>query len=326
MMGTAVEHMPVLLSQVLKFLRIRKGGIYVDCTLGLGGHSEEILAQLGGAGRLIALDWDREALEKATQRLAYGSENLQLLHQNFKNLPLVLSQLEVQAMDGCLVDLGVSSHQLDSPQRGFSFRLEGPIDMRMDTRAKTTAADLLHQLSEEELADIFWRYGEEKAARRIASAVVEGRRTSVLRTTRDLAQIVEKVKGPGQGRIHPATQVFQALRIAVNQELNGLEEFLQAAISLLKSEGRLVVISFHSLEDRIVKTLFQKAAGRCVCFRPPELCSCPRVTQVQVLTRKPVTPSSEEIHDNRRARSAKLRAVEKIQTTDHRHSREGNEA
>jgi 16S rRNA (cytosine1402-N4)-methyltransferase len=183
--------------------------------------------------------------------------------------------------------------------------------MRMDHRSGTTAADLIERLSEEELSDLFRRYGEERAARRIAAAVVERRRTSPIHSTTELAQIVEQVKGPGRGRIHPATQVFQALRIEVNSELAGLEDVLQVVISRLRSGGRLVVISFHSLEDRIIKNVFRKEAGRCVCFRPQELCGCPRIAKVRILTRKPVTPSAQEVLENPRARSAKLRAVEK---------------
>jgi len=319
-MGTAVDHMPVLLGEVLDFLRVRKKGVYVDCTLGSGGHSEEILSQLGGTGQLIALDRDQEALDRARERLGSHSKSLQVFHQNFKELPRLLPRLGVGAVDGCLLDLGVSSDQLGSPERGFSFRLEGPIDMRMDTRQETTAAQLLNECSAEELAELFWRFGEEKAGRRIATAIVEHRKLSKFRTTTDLAQVVEKVKGRGPHRIHPATLVFQALRIEVNQELVGLEEFLQQAISLLAPQGRLVVISFHSLEDRIVKTVFRKAAGKCVCFRPAEYCDCPRVEQVRILTRKPVTPTPQEIESNPRARSAKMRVVEKIeeQTTDNR--------
>ena len=183
--------------------------------------------------------------------------------------------------------------------------------MRMDHRHETTAADLIERLSEEELSDLFRRYGEEKTARRIAAAVFERRRTSPIHTTTELAQIVEQVKGPGRGRIHPATQVFQALRIEVNAELGALENVLQPVISRLRHGGRLVVISFHSLEDRIVKNFFRKAAGHCVCFRPQELCSCPRMAEVRILTRKPVTPFAQEVQENPRARSAKLRAVEK---------------
>jgi 16S rRNA (cytosine1402-N4)-methyltransferase len=311
MIGATVEHLPVLLDEVIKLLQVRKEGVYVDCTLGLGGHSEQILSRLGGTGQLIGLDRDGEALKEASDRLGSRNDNLQLLQESFGNLPQVLDGLQVQALDGCLLDLGISSLQLDSPQRGFSFRREGPLDMRMDPRSGTTAADLIERLSEEELSDLFRRYGEEKAARRIAAAVVECRSTSPIHTTTELAQIVEQVKGPGRGRIHPATKVFQALRIEVNSELAELENVLQAVISRLRPGGRLVVISFHSLEDRIAKNIFRKAAGRCVCFRPQELCSCPRIVEVRILTRKPVTPSPQEILGNPRARSAKLRAVEK---------------
>ena len=204
-MGIAVDHMPVLLTEVLDFLRVRKEGIYVDCTQGSGGHSEEVLSQLEGTGQLIALDRDQEALDRARERLGSHSKNLQVFHQNFKELPSLLSRLGIGAVDGCLLDLGVSSNQLDSPERGFSFRLEGPLDMRMDTRQETTAAQLLNECSAEELAEIFWRYGEEKAARRISTAIVEHRKSSKFYTTTDLAQIVEKVKGRrGRPRIHPS--------------------------------------------------------------------------------------------------------------------------
>jgi 16S rRNA (cytosine1402-N4)-methyltransferase len=311
MIGVVVKHLPVLLDEVLKLLQVRKEGVYVDCTLGLGGHSEAILSRLEGTGQLIALDWDQEALDEASDRLGNRHDNLQILQESFQNLPQLLNGLRIRALDGCLMDLGVSSLQLDSPPRGFSFRQEGPLDMRMGPRSETTAADLIDRLSEEELAQLFRRNGEEKAARRIASAVVEHRRHSPIGTTTELARIVERVKGPGRGRIHPATQVFQALRIEVNSELAELESALQAVISLLKPGGRLGVISFHSLEDRIVKNVFRKAAGRCVCFRPREVCSCPRITEVKMLTRKPVTASEQEVRENPRARSAKLRAVEK---------------
>jgi 16S rRNA (cytosine1402-N4)-methyltransferase len=311
MIGAVVEHLPVLVDEVLKLLQVREAGVYVDGTLGLGGHSEQILSQLEGTGQLIALDWDGKALKEASDRLGSRHENLQLLQESFKNLPQILNGLQVQALDGCLLDLGVSSFQLDSPQRGFSFRREGPLDMRMDDRGETTAADLIDRLSEKALADLFRRYGEEKAARRIASALVQRRRQVPIRTTTELAQIVQEVKGSGRGRIHPATQVFQALRIEVNSELAELEKVLQEVISLLKPGGRLVVISFHSLEDRIVKNTFRKAAGRCVCFRPQELCGCSQMIEVKILTRKPVIPSAQEVQENPRARSAKLRAVEK---------------
>ncbi len=311
MIETIVDHVPVLTQQVLEALRVREGGTYVDCTLGFGGHAKEILSQLRGRGQLLAFDRDRETLEQTRQRLAADFDNFQAFHENYKNLPIVLRHLQIPQLDGCLLDLGVSSIQLDSPDRGFSFRLEGPLDMRMDLQQQTTAADLVNELPEDSLVELFRKYGEERSARRIAAAVIERRRRSRFQTTTDLAELVEQVKGPGSGRLHPATRVFQALRIEVNQELAGLDEFLKETVSLLAPGGRLAVISFHSLEDRIVKRVFQMEAGKCICFRPVELCTCPRKQTVEVLTKKPIRPSQTEVLKNRRARSAKLRAIEK---------------
>ena len=312
-MNTVAEHIPVLVSESLELLRVQPGGVYVDCTVGLGGHAEPILSRLGGRGQLIGLDRDGQALQKARERLQERFKNFQLYQENFKNLLLVLHSLEIPYIDGCLLDLGVSSHQLSSKERGFSFREDGPLDMRMDLEQKTTAADLLNELSEERLAEIFLRYGEERSARKIARAIAERRRGLTFQTTRQLAQLVEEVAGWRRGsRLHPATQVFQALRIEVNQELAGLDKFLQEGIDSLTSTGRLVAIGFHSLEDRIVKRIFRIKAGKCVCFRPGELCTCPRVETVRILTQKAVLPSALEVETNPRSRSAKLRAVEKI--------------
>lgn len=309
-MIVVAEHTPVLLNESLRLLRVKPGGLHVDCTVGLGGHSHQILSQLQGSGQLIGLDRDGQALEKARERLQTEFGNFRLLHENFKNLGEVLSGLEIHHLDGCLVDLGASLHQLRSPHRGFSFQEEGPLDMRMDTQQRVTAAQLVNELPERTLSEIFSRYGEERAARKIAAAIVRTRRSSKFRTTRELAELVEQIKGR-RSRLHPATQVFQALRIEVNQELAGLEEFLQDTVGCLAAGGRLVVISFHSLEDRIVKKTFRKEAGKCVCFRLPELCTCPRVKRVNVLTPKPIVPSTEEVEKNPPSRSAKLRAVEK---------------
>ena len=317
-MNATLEHTPVLLEQVLQFLQIRTGGTYVDCTVGLGGHAERILGRLEGSGRFIALDRDGEALEETRERLAPSHPNLQLFHENFKNLPLILNRQKIDKIDGCLVDLGVSSRQLNSAQRGFSFRREGPLDMRMDARQKTTAADLVNHLSEERLTELFRRYGEETSAPKIAASIIQQRNASTITTTSELSGVVESVKGKIRGRLHPATRVFQALRIEVNQELTGLDEFLKQTISFLTPGGRLLVISFHSLEDRIVKTVFRKESGKCVCFRPPDLCNCPKTVIVHILTRKPVTPDVEEIETNPRARSAKLRVAEKIKETSKR--------
>ena len=310
-MDTTVEHLPVLTSESLELLQVKREGVYVDCTVGLGGHAEKILSRLEGTGRLVALDRDPEGLEIARNRLK-GIKNAECYHENFRNLPLILNQLGIAKIDGCLVDLGVSSYQLAQPERGFSFRQEGPLDMRMDRQQKSSAADLVNELSESKLVEIFRRYGEEPAAKRIAAAIVKRRKMAKLRTTAQLAELVERVKGSRRGsRLHPATRIFQALRIEVNQELAALEEFLAVAVGHLAEKARLVVISFHSLEDRLVKTVFKKEAGRCVCFRPAELCICPRKENVRILTKRPVKPSLEEIEQNPRARSAKLRAVEK---------------
>jgi len=307
-----VKHKPVLPKEVIDLLQVKPGGVYADCTIGLGGHSEAILESLAGTGTLIGLDRDHDALVMAEERLKSHS-NFRLLNENFKNLPLVVQRLGLEGLDGCLVDLGVSSLQFDSPDRGFSFRQEGPLDMRMDRRESVRASQLLNQLSESRLTEIFREYGEEKSARRIAAEIVKVRRTSPLHTTSELADLVERVKGRRPGsRIHSATQVFQALRIEVNQELQGLDQFLGETINLLRKGGRLVVISFHSLEDRIVKRVFRQMAGRCTCFRPPHLCACPRVRLVEVLTPRPLGPTPEEIEENPRARSAKLRAVERL--------------
>ena len=308
----AARHMPVLLDEAIGLLKVRKGGTYVDGTVGLGGHTARILESLGGEGKVIAIDRDEEALEQARDRLLSHGGIVSFHHENFRNLPLLLNGLGWDGMDGCLLDLGVSSFQLESAGRGFSFRLEGPLDMRQDRRSRTTAADLVNGLSEEELARIFWRYGEERRSRAIAREIVRQREQAPLRTTVQLAELVKRVKSARyRGKTHPATKVFQALRIRVNQELEGLDRFLEEVIHLLHPGGRLVVISFHSLEDRIVKTVFRRSAGRCVCFRPAELCTCPRVSKGRILTARPLVPGKRELIENPRSRSARLRAFEK---------------
>lgn len=312
MIAAMVEHKPVLAQKAVEYLQVRPGGVYVDCTVGGGGHSELILKGLSGRGKLITLDRDAESLSLARQRLGESSL-VEFHHENFKNLPLLLRHRRVGRIDGCLVDLGVSAHQLLDPERGFSFQQEGPLDMRMDRRQRISAEQLVNELPEPRLAELFRRYGEEPQAARIAAAIVRRRAQAKLGTTRELAELVAQVKGGRRGRpLHPATRVFQALRIAVNQELEGLEQFFSEVITVLGPEGRLVVISFHSLEDRIAKTVFKQEAGKCVCFRPAHLCRCPRLQRVRILTPKPVRPSFQELEDNPRARSAKLRAVERL--------------
>jgi 16S rRNA (cytosine1402-N4)-methyltransferase len=313
MIIVATEHQPVMLEKSIELLKVRPGGIYVDCTLGMGGHAECVLERLDGRGHLLALDRDRDSLGIAQKRFSDRFDNIEFHHENFKNLPLVLSNLGLKRIDGCLVDLGVSSYQLKQADRGFSFREDGPLDMRLDRDQRLTAAQLVNQLPATELSKILKEFGEERYAKRIADAITERRKHSKFQTTRELADLIEKVKPRSRGRkTHPATQVFQALRIAVNQELDALDSFLSTVVESLEVGGRLVVISFHSLEDRIVKRTFQLAAGRCICRRPRELCTCPRISRVRPVTRKPVTPNIEEILSNPSARSAKLRAVERI--------------
>jgi 16S rRNA (cytosine1402-N4)-methyltransferase len=307
-----LEHTSVLLKESISFLNPYPGGNYVDCTLGLGGHAEEILENLHGEGLLIALDRDIHSLEHAKKRLGERYKNALFFRDNFKNLALILGNLGIDRIDGCLIDLGVSFYQLTDPRRGFSFRETGPLDMRMDQGHPLTAEHLINHLTEDELAEVIRKYGEEPQARKIAAAIVRNRKNRRIRTTTDLADLVESVKGRDRrSKIHPATRVFQALRIEVNQELSGLGKFLSNTIQLLTTGGRLAVISFHSLEDRIVKKTFQLEAGRCICFKPGDLCRCPRIKNVEILTRKPIGPSQEEVTANPSARSAKLRVVER---------------
>ena len=306
-----MEHIPVLLRPAVDLLKVRPGGVYVDCTLGLGGHSSAILQRLEGRGRLVALDRDPEALKLARSRLAESYSNFTLHRTNFGRLDDVLKAESLTSIDGCLADLGCSSLQLDSPNRGFSFRHRGPLDMRMDQAGETTAAQLINHLSADRLAEIFRKYGQEPQARLIAGAIVGRRQSTPLETTQQLVALVEEIKPRRKRRRHPATLVFQALRIAINNELEELENLLRNALEALKPGGRLVVIAFHSLEDRLTKRSFRLAAGRCLCFKPADLCQCPRRRRVEILTPSPITTSAEEQALNPRCRSARLRAVGK---------------
>ncbi len=305
-------HTPVLLKEAVTQLALRRGGLYVDCTVGGGGHAREILRACGPEGQLVGLDWDEEAIPQARERLSEWGARVQLVRANYVELERVLMSLGVTTVDGVLFDLGVSSRQFDAPERGFSFQREGPLDMRMSRQLGATARDVLRTASLEELARIFRIYGEEKRARAIARKIVSEREHAPVETTTQLAQLVERVLGPKRRAIHPATRVFQALRIAVNHELDNLKRGLEAATKFLKSGGRLAVISFHSLEDRIVKQYFAEQSSGCIC--PPDLpaCVCGRQPVLRVVTRKPLTPGEAEIRANPRARSAKLRVAEKI--------------
>ncbi|MCK9520410.1 MAG: 16S rRNA (cytosine(1402)-N(4))-methyltransferase RsmH [Dehalococcoidia bacterium] len=311
-------HIPVLLDEVLHYLAVREGGRYIDGTTGLGGHSEAIARAMGEHGRLLCIDQDREALEFARTRLAPFGRRVSFVHGNFRDIAQIARSEGFDSVDGILLDIGVSSLQLDSAERGFAFGLEGPLDMRMDPSAGgITAAEIVNTWDERELADLFFEYGEERQSRRIARAIVRARPLS---TTWELARAVEQAVGGarGQTQIHPATKVFLALRIRVNGELDSLDAALPQAHSLLGSGtdgrpgGRLVVISFHSLEDRIVKRYFRREASDCLC--PPELpvCQCGHKATLRELTRRAIRPSEAETAANPRARSAVLRAAERI--------------
>ena len=312
--GMGAPHRPVLLRETIELLRPEQGGLFIDGTLGLGGHSEAIL-EAAGEARVIGIDRDREALKFATERLARFGERFRGVHANFREMARVAAELGAREVRGILVDLGVSSLQFDAADRGFSFRQDAPLDMRMDAESdEETAADLLAHLSEEEIARIIFEYGEERRSRRIARWIVEKReRGEPIRRTRELAELVARAVGWRKTEhIHPATRTFQALRIAVNRELEGLGEFVESAIDLLEGDGRFVAISFHSLEDRVMKQVLRRLSGHCEC--PPRIpvCVCGARRAVEVLIRRPITPSEIEIEENPRARSAKLRACRKI--------------
>ena len=311
---TTFHHLSVLPDEVIQFLNPRQGGIYLDGTLGGGGHAGLILERCIPDGMLIGMDQDQEALRAAGRRLADYGTALLLVHANFGELEQHLDRLGVPALDGLILDLGVSSHQLDSAGRGFSFQQDAPLDMRMDTSRGETAADLLNDLPEQELERIIKEYGEERWAKRIAAFIVRARQESAIETTMQLVDIVKGAvpKAKWEERIHPATRTFQAIRIAVNRELESLEKGLRAAMDRLKPGGRGVVISFHSLEDRIVKHIFREYAAGCTCPRNFPVCACNNTPRVRVLTGKPVTATMQEIEANARSRSAKLRAVERL--------------
>ncbi len=312
----APVHLPVMLEQVLSFLQPCLGGDMLDGTLGGGGHAAALLEASRGRGRLLGLDRDPRALLVARQRLApFGGQHV--IHANFSHAAAVLHELGWAGVDGILLDLGFSSLQVEDGRRGFSFLRPGPLDMRMDQSDGRNAADIVNTSSEEALHRILREYGEERAARTIARAILQERAHGPITTTTGLVNIIERrVRRPvrhQRHRVHTATQTFQALRIAVNQELQHLAVFLQEGYTLLRPGGRMVVLAYHSLEDRLVKTAFRRWASACIC--PPQLqvCACDWEPQVRVLTPKPLTPTSQEVMENTRARSARLRAVERCE-------------
>jgi 16S rRNA (cytosine1402-N4)-methyltransferase len=306
--GEAAGHVPVLYNEVMAWLEPAAGRSYIDATVGLGGHAEGILEQSSPDGRLLALDADPEALRRAQERLARFGQRVVFVQGRHQDLGRMARQHGFDRVDGILLDLGVSSLQLDDPARGFSFQAEGPLDMRMGPEVERTAEEIVNSWPEQELARIFFEYGEERQSRRVARAICARR---PLRNTRELAELVAGVVGYS-GRIHPATRTFQALRIAVNDELASIEAVLPQAVELLAPGGRLAVIAFHSLEDRIVKQFILRESQDCVC--PPRMprCVCEHVASLRRLTKKPVRPTEEETDSNPRSRSARLRVAERL--------------
>lgn len=307
------EHKSVLLYETVDSLNIKPDGIYVDGTLGGGGHAYEVLKRLGPKGRLIGIDQDADAIQAASGRLKEYGEKVTIVRSNYRNIKEVLSSLGIEKVDGIYLDLGVSSYQLDTAERGFTYRENAPLDMRMDQRNEKTAADIVNEYSEMELYRIIRDYGEDRFAKNIAKHIVKARQEKRIETTDELVEII-KAAIPARVRAeggHPAKRTFQAIRIAVNSELDALNEGLDAIFDCLAPGGRLCVITFHSLEDRLVKNKFRRWAQRCTC--PPEqpICTCGGVAKAKLITRKPIEADAAELETNRRSRSAKLRVLEK---------------
>ena len=307
------RHVSVLLDECIENLNIKPDGIYLDGTLGMGGHSYEIASRLSG-GRLICIDRDETAIERAGRRLAPFGEKVKLVHGNFSDAAAILDSLGVTGVDGMLFDLGVSSPQLDEAERGFSYMADAPLDMRMDRSGDLTAWDVVNTWEEGRLNRILWDYGEERCARRISAAIVKHRENKPIETTQELVEIIRSAMPAAalREKQHPAKRTFQAIRIAVNDELGAIAEMMESAPDKLNKGGRLCVISFHSLEDRIVKSGIQARERGCTCPREAPVCTCGFVQTLRSVSRKPILPSKEEIERNPRARSAKLRVAERV--------------
>jgi len=302
-------HVPVLLDEVIAGLQPQRGGYFVDCTVGLGGHAAAILEKISPSGRLLGIDADPEAIKLSQDKLSNYGEAVTLINDNFVNLEAICKRYHFHPADGILLDLGVSSLQLDTAERGFSFHLDAPLNMRFDPGQGLTASDIVNSFSEQELAKLIEKYGEERHSRRIARYIVRNR---PIATTVELARLVEQALGGKRARIHPATRTFMALRIAVNSELQNLELALKQTINLLRPGGRLTVISYHSLEDRIVKQFMRYAASSCLCPPGTVVCRCGHKPTLKLISRKVIKPTSLEIESNPRSRSAKLRIAERL--------------
>jgi 16S rRNA (cytosine1402-N4)-methyltransferase len=304
-------HTPVLLNESLDLLNLRKGMKVVDCTLGLGGHSEEILKRIGPKGKLLAFDQDEENLKRSKIRLKRYAKQITYVNSNFENLKSQISNHKFGVPDAILMDLGLSSPHVDDPDRGFSFHKDGPLDMRFDRSQKLTAEKVVNSFAEDKLADVIFKYGEERRSRWIAKKIVHRRREKPFTRTLDLADFLVSILG-WKEKNHPATRVFQALRIFVNRELETLESALHQAVEALAPKGRIAVIAYHSLEDRIVKTVFRYYTQECICPKFLPVCQCNFKKKLYLLTKKPIIPSDSEVQSNPRARSAKLRGAERI--------------
>ncbi len=302
-------HQPVLYHEIIHALKPHSPGKFIDATIGAGGHAWGILEHSSPDGRLLGFDQDPQALALASQRLSPFKGRFELVNTSYINLQSEMRTRGWEQVEGIVFDLGVSSMQLDMPQRGFSFQTEGPLDMRFDPNQDTSAADLVNDMPEEELAQIIWRYGEERYARRIAQGIVRAR---PLRTTTQLAEVIYQVLGGRKERIHPATRTFQALRIAVNDELAAIGKALPQAVTALSPGGRLAIISFHSMEDRIIKQFYRQESKDCICPPGQPVCNCGHKASLRVITRRPIQPGEAEIEKNPRARSARLRVAEKL--------------
>jgi 16S rRNA (cytosine1402-N4)-methyltransferase len=305
------HHIPVLLEETLTYLNPIPGGVYVDGTLGGGGHSHEILKRIAPTGRLIGIDRDMEAIRAASERLKDYKTLFTPVHGNYVDMKDFLKRLNIEAVDGILLDLGVSSHQLDVVERGFSYHEDVRLDMRMDTTQSFSAYEVVNEYTAEELAKVIWSYGEERWAKRISKFIVDNR---PITTTGQLVEVIKKAVPASARRDgpHPARRTFQAIRIEVNQELSLLEDSIRNAVSSLKQGGRLCVITFHSLEDRIVKTTFRNLKDPCTCPPGAPICICGKLPEVKIITRKPIVPSDQELKNNPRSRSAKLRVCQKL--------------
>lgn len=307
------HHVSVLLNEVIDGLNIKENGIYVDGTLGGAGHSSEIVKRLKN-GKLIGIDQDPNALEKASKVLEDYKDNVILKHSNYENIEQVLNELDIDKVDGILLDIGVSSYQLDEEARGFSYNKDAPLDMRMDSTSPFTAWDIVNKYTQKELEEIIWNYGEDRWAKRIAEFIIAEREIKPIDTTLELVTAIKKAipKAVRMEGHHPAKKTFQAIRIEVNRELEVLQNSITKMVHLLKPGGRLVIISFHSLEDRIVKEAFKELYNDCIC--PPQIpqCRCDKKREIEIITRKPIKPTKEEVENNPRSRSAKLRIAEKL--------------